>query len=70
MQKLMKEAENTRYEGTSGGGFVKVTLSFMFECLDVKIDPTITTDTELLEEFLQCAFNNAVDAVRSGRVRL
>jgi len=66
MKAHLNALENARYTGTSGGGFVKVTLSFHFECVRVEIDPAMT-DTELLSEFTCNAFNEAVEAVTAAQ---
>ncbi len=65
MQKKLAEAQdklaNTEYEGTSGGGLVKVTITGKFEVKKIKIDPSLIDpkDPEVLEDLIVAAFNNA-----------
>ncbi len=65
MQKKMEEmqqqlAEN-EYEGTSGGGLIKVTVSGKGQLKKLKIDPSLIDpeDPEVLEDLIVAGFNNA-----------
>lgn len=65
VQKKMAEAQeklaNSEYEGASGGGMVKVTITGKGEMKKLKIDPSLIDpkDPEVLEDLIIAAFNNA-----------
>lgn len=65
MQKKMTEMQEklakTEYEGTSGGGMIKVTISGKGELKKLKIDPSLIDpeDPEVLEDLIVAGFNNA-----------
>ena len=70
MQSKMQEAlTRERVEGSAGGGMVTVTLNGAFECLAVKVDPTVVDkdDVSMLEDLMRAAINDA--AVRVEEVR-
>lgn len=75
MQKKMEETQeriaNTEYVGTSGGDMVKVTITGKGILKKLKIDPSLIDpeDSEMLEDLIVAAFNNAkkdADADSSG----
>ena len=75
IQQLMKQAQQVQkkvaeaqeklaaaeYEGTSGGGLIKVTVTGKGELKKLKIDPSLIdpSDPEVLEDLIVAAFNNA-----------
>lgn len=65
MQKKMQEAQNNLansiYEGESGGGIVKVTVTGDGNVKKIDIDPSllIKEEKEILEDLLVAALNNA-----------
>ncbi len=65
MQKKLAEAQDklasTEYEGTSGGGLVRITINGKSEVQKIKIDPSLIDpkDPEVLEDLIVAAFNNA-----------
>jgi len=69
MKAHLNALHNTRYMGTGGGGIVKVTLSFTFECVSIEIDHGMT-DTELLAELTLNAFNEAKAAVDAAHAEM
>ena len=52
--------------GSAGGGAVKVTLTGDQKCTDVHISPELLAagDSQMLQELLALAINNALDASR------
>ena len=67
MQKQMQEAqarlEETVYEGTAGGGMVKVNVKGSHEVLSVVIDPEAfesKDDIEMIQDTIVAALNDAV----------
>ena len=65
MQTRMAEAqtqlENSRHEGSAGGGMVKVTLSGKHELLSLTIQPEVVNPDEvaMLEDLVRAAFTQA-----------
>ena len=66
MQKQMQEAqarlEETEYEGTAGGGMVKVVVKGNHEVLSVTIDPDAfesKDDIEMIQDTVVAAINDA-----------
>lgn len=66
MQKQMQEAqarlEETEYEGTAGGGMVKVVVKGTHEVLSVTIDPDAfesKDDIEMIQDTVVAAINDA-----------
>jgi DNA-binding YbaB/EbfC family protein len=75
MQKKMADAQEkiaqSEFEGTSGGGLIKLTISGKGEVKKLKIDPSLIdpSDPEVLEDLIVAAFNNAkkdADAATEG----
>ncbi len=75
VQKKMTEAQEklaqAEYEGASGGGLIKATVSGKGELKKLKIDPSLIdpSDPEVLEDLIIAAFNNAkkdADEAASG----
>ncbi|HWL26111.1 MAG TPA: YbaB/EbfC family nucleoid-associated protein [Ureibacillus sp.] len=69
MQKEMMQAQeelNAReFEGTAGGGMVKVTLNGQREVLGVNLDPSVVDpdDVEMLQDLVVVAINDALKKV-------
>ena len=65
MQTRMAEAqtqlENSRHEGSAGGGMVKVTLNGKHELLSLTIQPEVVNPDEvaMLEDLVRAAFTQA-----------
>ena len=65
MQKKMNEMQDqladTEYEGTSGGGMIKVIVTGKGSLKSLKIDPSLIDpeDPEVLEDLIVAGFNNA-----------
>ncbi|MCP1143215.1 YbaB/EbfC family nucleoid-associated protein [Lysinibacillus endophyticus] len=69
MQKEMMQAQEElnakEFEGTAGGGMVKVTINGQREVLKVNLDPSVVDpdDVEMLEDLLLVATNDALKKV-------
>ena len=64
-ERLQKQMEELRVEGTSGGGMVTVTMSGTRKLLGVKISPEVFSagDVEMLEDLILAAVNVASQRV-------
>lgn len=75
MQSEMQDAlKQERVDGSAGGGMVTVTLNGAFECLAVKVDPSVVDKDEvsMLEDLVRAAVNDAatrVEEVRASQAR-
>ena len=65
-EKLQKELEEIRAEGSSGGRMVTVTLNGKFQMMDIKLDPICVDnrDVKMLEDLIVAAHKAAVDNVQ------
>jgi DNA-binding YbaB/EbfC family protein len=61
LKKAQEELGSLEVQGQSGGGMVKVTLTGKMECRAVRIDPSVLSDAEMLEDLVTAAFNDAVN---------
>lgn len=73
MEKIQKEIADHTEEGSAGGGMVKVTVNGKSEIKKLKIDPQLIdpNDTEMLEDLITAAFNDAkkkIDAYSSEQM--
>jgi nucleoid-associated protein EbfC len=64
MQENMKRAQEElaalEVTGSSGGGMVSITITGKMETKRVRIDPSVLSDGEMLEDLIAAAFNDAV----------
>jgi nucleoid-associated protein EbfC len=64
MQENMKRAQEElaalEVTGNSGGGMVSITITGKMETKRVRIDPSVLSDGEMLEDLIAAAFNDAV----------
>ncbi len=58
-QRMQEEIEAIKVEASAGGGMVTVQMDGQKRCLGVKIDPDAAGDTEMLQETVMAAFNEA-----------
>ncbi len=65
MAELQEQMAAVEITGTSGGGMVRVTLSGRGEALKVAIDPALADDTEVMEDLIVAAFNDARSKVEA-----
>lgn len=58
---MQEKIAQTDYEGSAGGGMVKITITGKHDVKQVKIDPSIVDkdDIEMLEDLVMAAFNDA-----------
>jgi nucleoid-associated protein EbfC len=69
MQKEMMQAQEElnakEFEGTAGGGMVKITMNGQREVLGVNLDPSVVDpeDVEMLEDLIIVATNEALKKV-------
>ncbi len=69
MQKEMMQAQEElnvkEFEGTAGGGMVKVTVNGQREVLGVNLDPSVVDpeDVEMLQDLVVVAINDALKKV-------
>jgi DNA-binding YbaB/EbfC family protein len=68
MKKLEAEMANVEYEGSSGGGMVKVKATGNNVVKKVQIDPSLINrdELEILEDLLVAAFNDAKKKIDEG----
>ena len=63
MRRMQEELGSIEVEGQSGSGTVKVVMTCKHEVRRVSIDPSLTSDREMLEDLLVAAFNDAARKV-------
>ncbi len=59
LQKIQEELESLTVEGTAGGGAVKIVMTCKQMVESVVIEPEAAEDTELLQDMMAAAFNDA-----------
>ena len=62
-ERLQKEIAEIRVEAAAGGGMVVVKMDGQKNVLNVKIDPEVLSDLEMLQDMAMAAFNEAVKKV-------
>jgi DNA-binding YbaB/EbfC family protein len=65
MRRMQEQLGTLEVEGQSGAGMVKVVMTCKHEMRRVSIDPSLTTDREMLEDLLVAAFNDATHKVEA-----
>lgn len=65
LQKAQQEIAKIEVVGSAGGGMVSVTLSGRKECRKVRLDASLLSDQEMLEDLLAAAFNDASNKIDS-----
>ena len=71
LQRAQEELAKLEVTGKAGGGMVSVTLTGAKECRKIRIDPSLLSDAEMLEDLIAAAFNDAsnkVDAESKSRM--
>ena len=63
LQRAQEEIATIEATGSAGGGMVNVTLSGRKECRKVRIDPSVLSDPEMLEDLIAAAFNDASNKI-------
>ena len=71
LQRAQEELAQLEVTGSAGGGMVSVTLTGTKECRKVRIDPSLLSDQEMVEDLVAAAFNDAsnkIDAESKSRM--
>ncbi len=63
LQRAQQELASLEVTGGAGGGMVSVTLTGAKECRKVRIDPSLLSDAEMLEDLVAAAFNDASNRI-------
>jgi hypothetical protein len=66
LAKMQEELATKRYSGDAGGGVVHATVDGRGTLVDIKIDPTATSDIELLEDLIKGAVGAATTKSREA----
>ena len=63
VQRAQEELGKLEVTGNAGGGMVSVTITGRMECRKVRIDPSVLSDQEMVEDLIAAAYNDAVNKV-------
>jgi DNA-binding YbaB/EbfC family protein len=66
MDEARARAEAQEVTGQAGGGLVKVTATGGLEIVRVQLDPKVAGDTELLEDLVAAATNDALRRAKAA----
>ncbi|MGB2985215.1 MAG: YbaB/EbfC family nucleoid-associated protein [Phycisphaerae bacterium] len=66
LAKVQEELASRRYESDAGGGMVRATVDGKGMLVDIRIDPQVVGDVELLEDLVKAAVGAAVAKSREG----
>ncbi|MGO4220871.1 YbaB/EbfC family nucleoid-associated protein [Lysobacter sp. TAF61] len=65
VQRAQEELAKLEVTGNAGGGMVSITITGRMECRKVRIDPSVLSDQEMVEDLIAAAFNDAVNKVNA-----
>jgi nucleoid-associated protein EbfC len=65
MRRMQEQLGSMEVEGQSGSGTVKIVMTCKNEVRRVSIDPSLTSDREMLEDLLVAAINDAARKVEA-----
>ena len=65
LQRAREELAKLEVTGSAGAGMVSVTLTGRMACRSVKIDPSVLSDVEMVEDLVVAAINDAVNKVNA-----
>ncbi len=65
LQRAQEELAQLEVTGSAGAGMVSVTLTGRMECRGVKIDASVLSDVEMVEDLVVAAINDAVNKVNA-----
>ncbi len=65
LQRAQEELAKLEVTGSAGAGMVSVALTGRMECRSVKIDPSVLSDVEMVEDLVVAAINDAVNKVNA-----
>ena len=63
LQRAQEDLAKLEVTGSAGGGMVSITLTGTKECRKVRIDPSILSDQEMVEDLIAAAFNDASNKI-------
>jgi nucleoid-associated protein EbfC len=66
MQKAQEDLAKLEVTGKAGGGLVTVTMTGQHAVRRVRVDPSLLSDVEMLEDIITAAFNDAVNRVNES----
>lgn len=61
LDKIQQELENKIISAESGGGMVKASVNGKQRLLSIKVDPSLLTDVEMMEDLIVAAINKAME---------
>lgn len=66
VMKAQEDLQKKEFEGTAGGGVVKVVLNGANQLVSIKIDPEVVDpkDVEMLEDMIMAAHANALEKIK------
>ena len=64
MKKAQEDIQKMEFEGTAGGGAVKVKVNGDHKIISLTINPDATSDVEMLQDMIMLATNDAVTIAR------
>ncbi|CAL4324939.1 Nucleoid-associated protein YbaB [Buchnera aphidicola (Eriosoma lanigerum)] len=69
IEQVQKEISSMEATGESGAGLVKITINGLYNCKQVKIDPSLLVDDdiEILEDLAAAAFNDASRKINEAK---
>ena len=67
MQKAQDDLAKLEVTGVAGGGLVTVTMTGLHAVRRMHIDPSLLSDTEMLEDIVIAAVNDAVNRVNASK---
>ncbi|ALN57032.1 DNA-binding YbaB/EbfC family protein [Lysobacter enzymogenes] len=65
VQRAQEELAKIEVTGSAGGGMVSITVTGRMECRKVRIDPSVLSDQEMVEDLIAAAFNDAVNKINA-----
>jgi DNA-binding YbaB/EbfC family protein len=67
MKKKQEELAEKKWEGTSGGGAVKISVNSEYQLTQVEIDPEVLSDSdsEMLQDLILTAANDALKTAKT-----
>ena len=63
LQRAQEDLAKLEVTGSAGAGMVSITLTGTKECRKVRIDPSILSDQEMVEDLIAAAFNDASNKI-------
>jgi hypothetical protein len=69
-QRMQEEIALIRVEATAGGGMVTIKMDGQKNVLGVKIDPEVAGDTEMLQDLVMAACNEATKKVEEASQKI